>query len=396
MEKVRRHSLRYTARVGRLQASPTLAAAAAVRKQVLSGEDIVRFDVGEPDFDTPDHIREAAIEAIRKGFTHYTSARGIPELADALVQHLGSDGVDAQPSNIAFYPGSKLSLYSVLSLLVGEGERALVQDPVWPTYGSIVEYLGGESVPIKSWDEKDPDHFPVEHFVDELTENTKVVVVNSPCNPTGSVGGKDPLEDLARECHSRGVVLLLDRIYSALTYDGAAEKAPAGDLEGGDFVIVSGFSKEFAMTGWRLGYTVASKDFTDRLARVVDNTATCAPSFVQKAAVAALTGETSWQERMNREYVERRDLMVAEMKRIPGWSCAPPRGAFYCFPKVDASDSAALSGALLKEAKVSSVAGVYFGPSGEGHLRLSYTTPKERIAEGMKRIRDAVESTGAR
>lgn len=384
--------MRYSERVGNLKGSPTMAAAAAVQRAALAGEDVVRFDIGEPDFDTPSHIRDAAIEAIREGFTHYTSARGIPELADAVVQRLKSDGVDAAASNIIFYPGSKLGLYSVLSLLLGAGERALIQDPVWPTYGSIVEYLEGKPVPIASWDDRDPNRLPVEDFVHQLTDETKVVVLNSPCNPTGSVAKKGELEELARECHSRGVVLVLDRIYSALTYDGVAEKAPACDLEGGDFVIVSGFSKEFAMTGWRLGYTVASKDFTDKLARVVDNTATCSASFVQKAAVAALTGETSWQQKMNREYMERRDLMLAEIDKVPGWSCAPPSGAFYCFPRVGVSDSAALSESLLREAKVSSVAGVHFGPAGERHLRLSYTTSKQRITEGMERVRSFFES----
>jgi aspartate aminotransferase len=384
--------LRYASRVGDLRPSATMAAAAAVQAAIRRGEDIIRFDIGEPDFDTPDHIREAGIDAIRRGFTHYTSARGIPELGDALVQSLRGDGIDVEPGNLAFYPGSKLGVYSLLSLLVGEGDEALVQDPVWPTYASIVEYLGGSPSLVRAWDEDNPEGFPVERFVEKMTPKTKAVVVNSPCNPTGSVATKRALEELAEACSSRDIVLVLDRIYSAITYDGEREKAPAVDFENGSFAVVSGFSKEFAMTGWRLGYTVTSKEINDLLVKVIDNTATCASAFVQKAAVAGLTGERLWQKKMNDEYRARRDLMLAEIAKVPGWSCVKPAGAFYCFANIGRPDSVALSDALLREAKVSSVAGAHFGPSGEGYIRLSYTTSRDRILEGMGRIRQFAES----
>ena len=386
--------MRYASRVGSLRPSATMAAAAAVQEAIRRGEDIIRFDIGEPDFDTPDHIREAGIDAIRKGFTHYTSARGIPELGAALAQSLTADGMDVGPRNLAFYPGSKLGVYSLLSLLVGDGDEALIQDPAWPTYASIVEYLGGSPCLVNAWDEGDPDSFPVQRFVKKMTTKTKAVVVNSPCNPTGSVAKRRTLEELAEACSSRGVVLVLDRIYSAITYDGGPEKAPAADFENGSVAVVSGFSKEFAMTGWRLGYTVASKELTDLLVKVIDNTATCASAFVQKAAVAGLTGERSWQRKMNDEYRARRDLMLEEIGRVPGWTCARPSGAFYCFANMGRPESVALSDALLREAKVSSVAGAQFGPAGEGHIRLSYTTSRDRIAEGMGRIRRFVESAG--
>ena len=387
--------MRYADRVGSLRPSATMAAAAAVSEAIRSGQDIVRFDIGEPDFDTPDHIREAGIDAIRKGFTHYTSARGIPELGDALVQSLRANGIDARQENLAFYPGSKLGVFSLLSLLVGEGDEVMLQDPVWPTYASIVEYLGGSPSLVRAWDEVDPNSFPVERFVEKMTPRTKAVVVNSPCNPTGSIATKGALEELEEACSSRDIVLVLDRIYSAITYDGRPEKAPATDFEKGKIIVVSGFSKEFAMTGWRLGYTVASKELTNLLVKVIDNTTTCATAFVQKAAVAGLTGERSWEKKMNDEYGARRDTMLAEIAKVSGWSCVKPAGAFYCFVNIGGPDSVSLSDALLREARVSSVAGAHFGPSGEGHIRLSYTTSRERIVEGMGRIRRFVESTRA-
>lgn len=352
----------------------------------------MRFDIGEPDFDTPSHIRKAGIDAIDSGFTHYTSARGIPDLAGALSGSLKDDGLDASAANLAFYPGSKFAVFSILSLLVDPGDEVVIQDPVWPTYGSIVEYLGGTPTRVVTWKEDDPEYFPVEEVVAKMTARTKAVLINSPCNPTGGVAGEERLGELAQACDKKGVVLILDRIYSALTYGGSHERLPETRLEGGNFMVVSGFSKEFAMTGWRLGYSVAAKGFTDMLVRLQDNTSTCTAAFVQKAAVAALTGERSWQREMNDEYARRRDAMVAEIGKIPGWGCAPPRGAFYCFPRVG-GDSAALAASLLKDAGVSSVAGAAFGPAGEGHLRLSYTTSRDRIVEGMARVRRFVESS---
>jgi aspartate aminotransferase len=361
---------------------------------LAQNEDVIRFDIGEPDFDTPAHIKEAGIAAIRSGFTHYTSGRGIPELRDALVGDQRSKGLDAGPSNIAFYPGSKLGLFCALSLLVDRGDEVLVQDPVWPSYGSIVEYLGGRPVEVQSWKDDQPSMPIAETFESRITDKTQAVIINTPCNPTGAIVGYDSLEELVRVCTARKVTLILDRIYSALTYDGSPEKIPSANLEDGYFVVVSGFSKEFAMTGWRLGYTIASRALTDALVNLQDNTSTCAPSFVQKAGVAALTGDRGWQKAMNSEYRARRDLMVDGIRKVPGWNCQPPQGAFYCFPRVADSESIALADSLLSKKKVSSVAGAYFGSSGESHLRLSYTTSRDRIAEGMKRIRDLVEGQG--
>ena len=379
-------------RVQHLQSSPTLSAAAAVRKLIAKKEDVVRFDIGEPDLDTPANIREAGIEAIRKGFTHYTSARGIPELGDALVANQAEKGLIIKPSNVVFYPGSKFGMFSILSLLVDQGDEVIIQDPAWPSYPSIVDYLGGTPILTESWNEDKPSEFPLQSFMSRITAKTKAVVINSPCNPTGGIVGKKDLEELLKACTKKNVVLIWDRIYSSLVYDGSPDRILNCDIEAGNLIIVSGFSKEFAMTGWRLGYTIASEPFTNLLVNLQDQTTTCAPSFVQKAGVEALVGDRSWQKPMNDEYRMRRDTMVSEIGKIPGWKCVSPPGAFYCFPRVQASDSIALSNSLLAEKKVSSVAGAYFGPKGEAHLRLSYTTSRDRIVEGMKRIREYVSA----
>ncbi len=379
-------------RAQRLEKSPTLGAAEMVRKLIDQKEDVVRFDIGEPDFQTPQHIKEAGIAAINEGLTHYTSARGLPELRDALVADQSGKGLAVKPANIAVFPGSKIGLFAVMSLLVDSGGQVLIQDPVWPTYASIIRYLGGEPVEVPCGDDEQ-DSGLTAAFEARMNERTKAVIVNSPCNPTGATLDEETVEGILAICAKRRIPLVLDRIYSALVYDGSMERIPATDLESGSLLIVSGFSKEYAMTGWRLGYTVASKDFTDKLVDFQDNTTTCAPAFVQKAGVAALTGERGWQKAMNREYRVRRDLMVDEIRGIPGWRCSTPAGAFYCFPKVHASDSVAFAKSLLSQWKVSCVAGAYFGTHGEGHVRLSYATKTEKIREGMKRIREAVTGT---
>ncbi|MDG7007845.1 MAG: aminotransferase class I/II-fold pyridoxal phosphate-dependent enzyme [Nitrososphaerota archaeon] len=379
-------------RAAHLEGSPTLEAANVVRELLARNEDVVRFDVGEPDFETPVSIKEAGIDAIKKGFTHYTSARGIPELRQALVADQKGMGLDVKPSNVAFYPGSKFALFSALSLLIDSGDEVMIQDPVWPTYGAIIEYLGGTPIRAGPWNDIRPSDFPLASFENKTTKRTKAILVNSPCNPTGAIIPMKQLEELLKMCARKKITLLLDRIYSALVYDGSPQKIPSCDIEEGNLVVISGFSKEFAMTGWRLGYTVSSKAFTDVLVDFQDNTTTCASSFVQKAAVVALLGDRSWQKEMNDEYRERRDAMVREIAKIPGWQCATPSGAFYCFPRIHESDSIAFSNSLLTEKRVSSVAGAHFGLEGEAHLRLSYTTPKQRIMEGMKRIRELVSA----
>jgi aspartate aminotransferase len=248
---------------------------------------------------------------------------------------------------------------------------------------------------VKDWDENNPRKFPVQEFEKKIGPRTKAVLLNTPSNPTGAVVPDRDVEGLLEVCDRKGVPLILDLIYSALCYDdGARESIPSYDLEKGNLVLVSGVSKEFAMTGWRLGYTVASRRFTKHLVDLQENTASCPASFAQKAAVAALTGPRDWQVKMNREYKERRDTMLRGISKIEGWKCEAPPGAFYCFPRINSDDSVLYSKGLLAEKLVSGVAGAYFGPSGESHLRLSYTTSKERISEGMERIKEYSEQVG--
>jgi len=376
----------------RLQPSPTLAAADAVRRLKLDGKPVFRFDLGEPDFDTPKHVKEAAIDAIRRGYTHYTSAKGLPELREAIANKYAAKGVPVKPDNVAVFPGSKFALYSVLSLLTAPGDEVIVQDPSWPSYASMVTFLHGSPIFVPATLEQ---HFvpEIQSFQEKVTDRTRAVIMNSPGNPTGAVYPPPLVKDLRELCEERRSVLISDEIYSALVYDGQAS-SPLEDPESGNTIVVSGFSKEFAMTGWRLGYTLASKRVTDLLVRFLENTVTCPTSFVQKAAVAALEGPRDWFREMLAEYRTRRDAMIEGLAKIPGCQYVIPEGAFYCFPRINFKDSRALVRMLLQKERVSVVAGAYFGPSGERHIRLSFTCSLDNVREGMERIRRFAELHG--
>jgi aspartate aminotransferase len=373
----------------RLQPSPTLAAAEMVRELQSDGKPVFRFDIGEPDFDTPQHVKDAALEAIRSGYTHYTSAKGLPELRAAIANNYVAKGVPVKPENVAVFPGSKFALYAVLSLLTDPGDEVMIQDPSWPSYASMITFLHGLPIFVPAPLEQ---HFvPTIHsFQERVTDRTKAVIINSPGNPTGAVYPRCLMSELRELCEQRRPVLISDEIYSALVYNGQAP-SPLEDPESDGVIVASGFSKEFAMTGWRLGYTVASRRVTDLLVRFMENTATCPTSFVQKAAVAALTGPRDWFTEMLAEYRTRREAMIEGLSKITGWQCGMPEGAFYCFPRTNFKDTRLLEKMLLEKRRVSVVAGAYFGPSGEKHVRLSYTTSRKNIRDGIELIRQYVE-----
>jgi aspartate aminotransferase len=374
----------------RLQASPTLGAAETVRRLESQGKSVVRFDIGEPDFDTPNHIKDAAIKAIKDGFTHYTSPRGLRELREALATSYAERGARVESEEVVFFPGSKFALFSSLSLLIDPGDEVILQDPSWPSYCSMITFLRGTPVHVPVDD--DQRFVPtIDSFAEKITKRTRAIIVNSPGNPTGSVYPERLLKELLELCERHNIVLISDEIYSSLIYDGKTAPSPLQDPEAGTVIVVSGFSKEFAMTGWRLGYSIASERFTDLLVRVQENTTTCPTSFVQKAALAALTEPRDWFRDMLAEYRVRRDTMVREISKVTGWRCLNPDGAFYCFPRTNFEDSRAFENSLLDNKLVSVVAGAHFGQSGEGHIRLSYATSKENILRGMGLIRQYVD-----
>ena len=372
-------------RLGTETAFEVLAKARALEAQ---GRHIVHLEIGEPDFDTPPSISDEGVRAIRAGQTHYTPSAGIPELRAAIANHVTrTRGFAADAANVIVTPGAKpIMFYAVLALL-DEGDEAIVPDPGFPIYASMVQFVGAKAVSLALREE---NAFGVD--VDELkrliTPRTKLLVLNSPHNPTGGVLTGDQIREIARLAQEHDLWVLSDEIYGELLYDGefVSPWAQTGMRE--RTILLDGFSKTFAMTGWRLGYGVFPRALVDGVTKLVTNSVSCTATFVQRAGVVALERRPKEVDDMVREFRRRRDRIVAGLNDIDGVTCVMPRGAFYAFPNVKrlGMRSAALNEALLNDAGVACLAGTAFGAMGEGYLRLSYANSLDNIEEALRRF----------
>jgi len=367
----------------------------AVARLAEGLENVIYLNIGEPDFGTPDHIREAAKEAISKGYTHYTPDAGIPELREAIAEKESAKGVDISPEQVLVTPGSTGGIYSAVMATVNPGDEVLLADPWYPGYRRAVQLAGGRLVGIPTRDEEgfslNPD------VVNELASSgrAKLIIVASPNNPTGALYSREVLRAIAEIAVDRGLWVLSDEVYEKFVYEGrkfvSMLEFPGMEEHA---IIVNSFSKTYAMTGWRVGYAVGPKEVIEEMGKVNLATAVCVTSIAQYAALAALKGPQDCVERMVREYDERRSLVVRMMRDIPGVKFAKPYGAFYVFPNVEqlGMPSEDLAKFLAREARVVVSPGYpHFGPGGRGHIRISYSTSKERLEEAMRRIGEALE-----
>ena len=374
-------------RTARVSPSPTVRLGALVAEARARGEDIVSFSTGEPDFPTPAHIVDAAKRALDEGFTKYTNSMGIPELRLAIAAGAIKDnGIPASAADVMVTP-TKHGVYCTCMALVDPGDEVLLPDPGWVSYEPMVRLAGGTPVPVAA-DESTGFRLTPEAVEAAVTPRTKLVVLNSPSNPAGSVLSRQDIRGIAEVCADHDLYLLSDEIYEKLVYDAehVSPACVAGMWE--RTVTVSGFSKTYAMTGWRLGWLLAEKRLLAEIAKIQEHTLTCCTAFAQKAGVVALTGPEEPLRSMVSEFRARRDLLLEGMRRL-GWPCTVPQGAFYLFPRTP-GPSADLAERLLREARVAVVPGSAFGAAGEGHLRLSFATSRERIAEGIERIARAL------
>lgn len=357
--------------------------------------DMVRFEVGEPDFDTPRYISEEAKRAIDSGFTHYTSSSGIPALREAIATKLKAENsMEVEPkSEVLVTPGAGSAVYLSIMCTINPGDEVLVPDPAWPHYDACVRMAGGKVVRYGVGEETGfrPDMDEVSKLVNS---RTKALVLNSPSNPTGGLLTRKDVEAFAGLAVGEDLLVISDEIYQKIIYD-QEEHCSIASLNGMKerTVTIGGFSKTYAMTGWRIGYAVAPSEITVQMDKLNLYTAACANSISQKAALAALGGSREPIDRMLDEYRKRRTLIVSRLNEIEGFSCAMPRGAFYVFPRIDFGGLSAFDAAmyLVDNARVSTVPGTAFGSLGEDHLRLSYATSTDRINEGMDRIQQAVK-----
>ncbi|HEY3064315.1 MAG TPA: pyridoxal phosphate-dependent aminotransferase [Methylomirabilota bacterium] len=386
------------ARMGRLgteSAFEVLARAKALERQ---GRSIVHLEIGEPDFDTPVHIKDAAKQALDAGATHYGPSAGLPELREAIAKHMGETrGVPVSPEEVVVTPGAKPIMFFTILALVGEGDEAIYPNPGFPIYESVIRFVGGVPVPIPLR-EATGFGFDLDVLERRLSPRTKLIIVNSPQNPTGGVLDRAQLERVAALAADRGIPVLTDEIYRQFLYEGEFVSLLGMRGMRERTIVLDGFSKSYAMTGWRLGYGVMPPALAEHVTRLMVNSASCTASFVQLAGIAALQGDQTPVARMVAEFKRRRDLLVDGLNALPGVSCVRPKGAFYVFPNVTATGrpSAEVADRLLTEAGVAVLSGAAFGEHGEGYLRLSYANSEANLRLALERMRPVFEDLARR
>jgi len=373
-------------RLGTESAFEVLARAKALER---AGRDIIHLEIGEPDFDTPAHIREAAKRALDEGATHYGPAAGLPELREAIAKHVGlTRGVPVSPEEVVVTPGGKPIMFFTILALVNAGDEVIHPNPGFPIYESVVNFVGGVPVPIPLREESGFG-FDMDEFERRLSPRTRLIIVNSPQNPTGGVLDRPQLERIARVAVERGITILTDEIYREFLYEGEFVSLLGFPGVRERAVLLDGFSKTYAMTGWRLGYGVMPVPLAEHVTRLMVNSASCTASFVQLAGIAALEGDQTPVTQMVDAFRRRRDLVVDGLNSLPGVTCIRPRGAFYAFPNVTRLGRPAgeIAERLLNEAGVALLPGTAFGAHGEGYLRLSYANSEANLRAALDRMR---------
>jgi aspartate aminotransferase len=388
-------------RARKISPSPTLAMAAKAKQMRAEGIDIVSFDAGEPDFDTPQHIKDAACKSLQDGFTKYTPVAGTPDLRRAICDKLKADNnLDYEPSQVIVSLGAKHSIYNAVLATINPGDEVIIPAPYWVSYPEIVKMAEGVPVYVET-DESTGFTMPIERLKEAITPKTRMLILNSPSNPTGGVYNQTQIEEIAQLAVDKGFYVLSDEIYEKIIYDGRKHVSIAslGPEIKKLTITVNGFSKAYSMTGWRLGYAAAEKEIVDAIEAIQSHSASNMVSFTQPAAVAALKGPQDVVDKMVAEFDRRRKYIVERLNAIDGIECTMPGGAFYVFPNVsglfgrkhgnktiDGSD--AFCAFALEEARIATVAGSGFGA--DNYVRFSYATSIENIEKGMDRLAEAV------
>jgi len=385
---LREHKLRLAERMSRLGTESAFEVLVRARALEASGKAVIHLEIGEPDFPTAPHIIEAAAKALRDGFTHYGPPAGLPQLREAIAEDAGRRRrIRIDPAEVVVTPGAKPIMFFTILALIEAGDEVLYPNPGFPIYESLINFVGGRGVPYALPEEREFD-VNVEEILSKITDRTRLIILNSPHNPTGGVMTGAQVKALAEELARRDVMVLSDEIYSRLVFEG--EHVSLAQFPGmkEKTVILDGFSKTYAMTGWRLGYGIMRADLARQVALLMTNSNSCTASFSQIAGVAAIEGDQSGVEQMRAEFLRRRQIMVEGLNRIPGFHCSMPHGAFYAFPNITGTGKSSkwLADTLLQEAGVACLSGTAFGDWGEGYLRFSYATSVENIRKALERI----------
>src|ERR1700726_3987277 len=353
-----------------------------------TGRDIVHLEIGEPDFDTPGNIIGAATDALHKGFTHYGPSAGLPQLREIIAQYVNETRrIEATSEEVVVVPGGKPIIFFTILALVEGGDEVIFPHPGFPIYESMINYVGAKPVPIRLREEMD-FRLDVGELGGLINDRTRLIILNSPQNPTGGVLTKKDIDGIARTIGDRNIMVLTDEIYSRLIFEGEHHSIMSVDGMKERCILLDGFSKTYAMTGWRMGYGVMRTDVATHVARLMTNSNSCTATFTQIAGVEALRGPQASVEAMCAEFKKRRDVMVAGLNKIKGFSCRLPKGAFYVFPNTTKTGwpSKKLADALLDDAGVAALSGTAFGDFGEGYLRFSVANSIENIKKALDRV----------
>jgi aspartate aminotransferase len=372
-------------RLGTETAFEVLSRAKALERQ---GKNIVHLEIGEPDFATPTNIVDAAVNALRGGWTHYGPSAGQPELRQEIAKYVSrTRGVEAAPEEVVVVPGGKPIIFFSMLALVDEGDEVIYPNPGFPIYESMIEYAGGKAVPVRLREERN-FAMDVDDLASLITDRTKLIILNSPQNPTGSVLSRRDIERTAALIGDRNIMVLSDEIYSRLQFEGEPFSILSVPGMRERTILLDGFSKTYAMTGWRIGYGVMRSDLAAHITRLMTNSNSCTASFTQMAAVEALRGDQSAVDHMRGEFEKRSRMFVDGLNHIPGFSCRMPHGAFYVFANITGTgrQSKPLADALLDQAGVAALSGTSFGQYGEGYLRFSVANSIEMLQEALHRI----------
>ncbi|MHB1293433.1 MAG: pyridoxal phosphate-dependent aminotransferase [Anaerolineae bacterium] len=380
-------------RMSRLGTESAFEVLVKARALEAKGKNIVHLEIGEPDFDTPANIIDAACTALQKGATHYTAASGIPELREAIARAASCGRGPVDPAQVVVTPGAKPIMFYVIMALAEPGTEIIYPNPGFPIYESMINFMGAKAVPLPLREERD-FRFDVDELRSLVTDRTRLIILNSPQNPTGGYLEKSDLAAIAEICVERDIPVLSDEVYEHIMYEGEFTSIASfpGMSTNERTILLHGFSKTYAMTGWRLGYGVMPTDLAAHISRLMVNSNSCTNAATQWAGVEALTGPQDSVAKMVKAFKERRDVIVDGLNAIPGISCVRPKGAFYVFPNIKGTgmDSRTCESFLLNEAGVAGLSGTAFGSYGEGYLRLSYANSVENIQKALDRIGTAL------
>ncbi|UCF78207.1 MAG: pyridoxal phosphate-dependent aminotransferase [Candidatus Eiseniibacteriota bacterium] len=383
----------YAKRMKRLGTETAFEVLARAKQLEAKGVEVIHLEIGEPDFDTPANISRAAVKALEEGYTHYGPSAGLPEFREELAKYVSKDrGMKVRPENVVVTPGAKPILFFSALAILEEGDDAIYPNPGFPIYESVIEFLGAKAVPMRLREENDFG-IDLDEFESLLTPRTRMIILNSPQNPTGGVLERAQLERIAELVRDRDLFVLTDEVYCKILYEG--EHVSIATLPGMQekTIILDGYSKTYAMTGWRLGFGVMNETLAAHVSRLQTNCTSCTCSFTQRAGIEGITGPQEDSRKMVAEFKRRREVMVQGLNSIKGVSCLTPRGAFYVFPNVTKTgiDCKELASRLLEEKGVAVLSGTAFGEFGKGYLRLSYANSVENIQKGLGRMRELIE-----